>query len=115
VVTLAELRGMQRAAAAVKFDDALVAYLLALVEATRQHEALELGVSPRGAVALRRAAQARALADGRDWCIPEDVRDLAVDVFAHRVLVDARGATRRGAEEAAWILREIVERTPVPV
>jgi MoxR-like ATPase len=115
VVTLAELRGMQRAAAAVKFDDSLVAYLLALVEATRQHEALELGVSPRGAVALRRAAQARALADGRDWCIPEDVRDLAVDVFAHRVLLDARGATRRGSEEAAWVLREIVERIPVPV
>src|SRR3990172_11240130 len=52
VVTLAELRGMQRAAAAVKFDDSLVAYLLALVEATRQHEALELGVSPPGALAL---------------------------------------------------------------
>jgi hypothetical protein len=43
------------------------------------------------------------------------VRDLAVDVFAHRVLLDARGSARRGSEEAAWILREIVERVPVPV
>jgi MoxR-like ATPase len=70
VVTLPQLRGMQAAAERVKFDESLVAYLLDVVEETRQHEALELGVSPRGAVALRRAAQARALVDGRDYCIP---------------------------------------------
>jgi MoxR-like ATPase len=115
VVSLPELRGMQAAAASVKFENSLVAYLLAIVEATRRHEALELGVSPRGAVSLRRVAQARALVDGRDYCIPEDVRDLAVDVFAHRVLCDARAGARTGADETGWVLREILERVPVPV
>jgi MoxR-like ATPase len=115
VVSLPELRGMQRAAGAVKFDDRIVAYLLAIVEETRQHEALELGVSPRGAVLLRRVAQARALLDGRDYCIPEDVRDLAVAVFAHRVLLDGRSRASRGSEETEWVLRDILERVPVPV
>jgi MoxR-like ATPase len=116
VVSLPELRGMQQAASHVKLEDSIVGYLLALVQATREHEALELGVSPRGAVALRRAAQARALVEGRDYCIPEDVRDLAIDVFAHRVLIDARGGARRsGSGDTAWILREILDRAPVPV
>jgi MoxR-like ATPase len=115
VVPLAELRAIQQVATTVKFDDSLVAYLLALVEETRQHEALELGVSPRGAVALRRAAQARALTEGRDYCIPDDVRDLAVDVFTHRVMTDAGGGPRRNSEETAWIVREILERVPVPI
>jgi MoxR-like ATPase len=115
VVSLPELRGMQKVASQVKFADALAAYLLRLVEETRQHESLELGVSPRGAVALRRAAQARAMLDGRDYCIPEDVRDLAVDVMAHRIWPDARAGLRRGREEVEWILREILDAVPVPL
>jgi MoxR-like ATPase len=115
VVTIAELRGMQALAARVKFDDALVRYLLGIVDETRQHDAIQLGVSPRGAVALRRAAQARAVVDGRDYCIPEDVRDLALDVMAHRISVDGVGGLRRGAEETQWILREILDAVPVPL
>jgi MoxR-like ATPase len=115
VVTILELRGLQRAAAAVKFDEALVGYLLAIIAETREHEALEIGISPRGAIAMRRAAQARALVDGRDFCIPEDVRDLAVDVFAHRISLDPRSHRARGAQEAAWIIREILESLPVPL
>ena len=114
-VTIGELRELQRAAEAVKFDEALVGYLLAIVTETREHEALEIGVSPRGAVAMRRAAQARALVDGRDFCIPEDVRDLAVDVFAHRITVDPRSHHSRDGEETAWIVREILEAVPVPL
>jgi MoxR-like ATPase len=115
VVTASTLLAMQRFARAVKFDDALVSYLLTIVHETRQHEALELGVSPRGTIALRRAAQARALVDGRDYCIPDDVRDLAVDVFSHRVQVDPRSRPARSGEESAWIVREIVEQVPVPL
>ena len=114
-VTIAELRELQRAAQAVKFDEALVGYLLAIVSETREHEALEIGVSPRGAVAMRRAAQARALVDGRDFCIPEDVRDLAVDVFAHRISVDPRSHHSRDGEDTAWIIREILDALPVPL
>ena len=115
VLTRAEVLGMQALAARIKFDDKLVAYLLAIVKRTREHEGLAVGVSPRGGIALRRAAQARALLDGRDYCIPEDVRDLAVDVLAHRVLLAVRGPGSRGDGESAWILREILDQTDVPL
>jgi MoxR-like ATPase len=115
VVTGAEVLSLQRAANAVKFDGSIVAYLLAIVAETREHEALEIGVSPRGAIAMRRAAQARALVDGRDYCIPEDVRDLAVDVFAHRLTVDPRSRRGRAVEETPWIIREILDAIPIPL
>ncbi len=114
-IALSELASMQGLAAAVKFEDSLVGYLLGLVEETRRHPALELGVSTRGAVALRRAAQARALVAGRDYCIPEDVQELAVDVWAHRVVAGGPGGARPGSEESAWTLREILDRAPVPL
>lgn len=115
VVTLDELRAIQTVTGHIKFDDALVAYLLDLLRETREHEALELGVSPRGGLALRRAAQARALIDGRDYCIPEDVRELAIDVLAHRVAAGFHGNQSRGPEETAWILSEILDSVPVPL
>jgi MoxR-like ATPase len=115
VLAVADVRRMRAAAERVKLDDAVVGYLLAIVAETRSHDAVEVGVSPRGALALRRAAQARALVDGRDFCIPEDVRELAVDVLAHRIVVDPRGAGQRGAEEGEWIVREILEQVPVPL
>ena len=115
ILSTTEVRALRSAAEAVKFEDALARYLLAIVDATRQHDALSLGVSPRGAVALRRAAQARALCERRDYCIPEDVRDLAVAVFAHRLVVDPQNGPRNGGEEVEWIVRDILERVPVPV
>jgi MoxR-like ATPase len=115
VLDAAELTALQRAAAAVKFEDSLVGYLLQIARETRAHESVEVGVSPRGAIALRRAAQARALVEGRDFCIPEDVRDLAVDVLAHRIQLDARSGRAPGREEAAWIVREILDQVPVPL
>jgi MoxR-like ATPase len=114
-VTRAEVGAMQRVARQVKFDESIAAYLLAIVHATREHESLAVGVSPRGAIALRRIAQARALVEGRDYCIPDDVRDLVVDVLAHRVIADPRSGPARGGEETAWILREILDRVPVPL
>jgi MoxR-like ATPase len=115
VLEIGEMRAMQHVAEGVKFDDALVAYLLAIVEETREDEAIAVGASPRGAIALRRAAQARAVLDGRDYCIPDDVNELAVDVLAHRLIVDPRSGFAQGGEEAVWILREILDRTSVPL
>ena len=114
-MTRSDVYAMQRVARQVKFDDSLTAYLLAIVQETRDHDSLQVGVSPRGAIALRRIAQARALVEGRDFCIPDDVRDLVVDVLAHRVIVDPRSGSARGGEETAWILREILDRVPVPL
>ncbi len=115
VIGLSDLLAVQACAERVKVDDSLIAYLLALVEETRQHEALECGASTRGALALRRAAQAKALIDGRDYCIPEDIAELTVDVLAHRVSPALRSGLRRGPDESQWILQEILERTPVPL
>jgi MoxR-like ATPase len=115
VLDHADVLALQRVAAGIKFHDALVSYVLEIAAATRDHEAIAVGVSPRGAIALRRAAQARALLDGRDFCIPEDVSELAVDVLAHRITLDARTGHRTGAEETACLLREILDRTSVPL
>jgi MoxR-like ATPase len=115
VLNHSDVLALQRVAAGIKFHDALVSYVLAIVAETRSHEAIAIGVSPRGAIALRRAAQARALLDGRDFCIPEDVQELAVDVLAHRIALDARAGYRGSAEESECILREILDRTSVPL
>jgi len=116
VLTADDLVAMRAAAERVKFDDGLVGYLLEIVRATREHGGVRLGASPRGAVALRRAAQARALVDGRDFCIPEDVRDLATGVLAHRIVLDPRGETiGRGPEESEWLIREILDGVAVPL
>ena len=65
---------------------------------------------------LRRAAQARAFVEGRDFCLPDDFKRLILPVFAHRVVVNTRYAsTRKKSEQAAAILSEIVESTPVPL
>jgi MoxR-like ATPase len=66
-------------------------------------------------VSLRRVAQARALVDGRDYCIPEDVRDLAVPVLAHRVVLDPREVGGPASEEAEWVIREILDGAAVPL
>jgi len=115
VVSTDQILAMQEVADRIKFDDSLVAYLMAIVHETRHHEALAFGVSPRGAIALRRASQARALVEGRDFCIPDDVRDLAVDVLAHRMMSDTRSGASRSGEETTWILREILEQVAVPL
>ncbi len=114
VLSPADVLRLQRAAEAVRVDEALVDYLMALVEATRRSDALALGVSPRGSQALYRAAQAHAFLDGRDYCVPDDVKRLAVPVFAHRVI--PRGRRDRGADGdgAEAILAILVEQTPVP-
>ncbi|HEX5241534.1 MAG TPA: MoxR family ATPase, partial [Candidatus Limnocylindrales bacterium] len=81
--------------------DEVEAYGVAIVRATRDHEDLELGASPRASVALYRAAQASAVLAGRDFVLPDDVKAMAEPVLAHRLVVDVdravRGATAEGA------------------
>lgn len=115
ILSVDELLRLQTAVELVKVEESILGYLLDLVEATRRNESLAIGASTRGALALRRAAQASAMVDGRDYCIPEDVRDLAVDVLAHRVGLHARGVSGSESEEARWIVSEIVERVAIPM
>jgi MoxR-like ATPase len=112
----ADVAGMQEATARVKVDESLLDYALDIVDRTRQTEQLSLGVSPRGAVMLHRAAQARAFLEGRDYCVPDDFKSLIVPVFAHRVVVNSRYvSTQKKSEQAEAILREILDTTRVPL
>jgi MoxR-like ATPase len=100
----------------VRMDDALLDYLLQIVDATRKSDALELGISPRGALALFRSAQALALIEGRDYCIADDIKRLVMPCFAHRVLVSSRSAGLRShSREAEQALQDILQRTSVPI
>ncbi len=111
-----EILQLQNRAQEVRVDDALVDYILAIVEKTRSHESLSLGVSPRGGQALYRATQALALFEGRDYAIPDDVKRLAVPVFAHRVVINTRVAlAQRTSELSERILREILTTVEVPL
>ncbi len=109
---LGELLELQEAVRAVTLSDAVRRYLLDLVRATRERPELALGVSPRGALALSRVAQARALLSGRGFVLPDDVQALVVPTLAHRVQLsrDARYAGR----DAASTLLELVASRPVP-
>jgi MoxR-like ATPase len=115
VADLEDLRGIQECVEEIKINDSILSYLLTIVEHTRQHDAISLGVSTRGALALRRAAQAHALMDDRDYCVPDDVRDIAISVFAHRIITNQGGGLTQGSEEATWVLREILDQVPIPL
>ena len=112
----ADVISMQEQVSHVKVDDSLLDYALEIVDRTRQSEHFSLGVSPRGAVMLHRAAQARAFLEGRDYCLPDDFKRLIVPVFAHRVVVSSRySSTLKKSEQAEAILGEILDSTRVPL
>ena len=83
-----------------------------LANATREHEAVHLGASPRGSIALFRTSQAKALLEGRDFVTPDDVKDLAVPTLAHRVMVSP-GARVKGVTETDVVV-QCLARVPVP-
>jgi len=106
----------QSAASRVRVDESLVDYIMAVVEATRRSEFLLIGASPRGSLSLRRAAQALAHYEGRDYCIPDDIKQLVLPVLAHRVIVSSKySSPYRRSEEAEAILAEILRNIEVPL
>ena len=116
IVSTEELLGLQEYCESVAVDDAIAGYMLAIVEKTRTNESLTLGVSPRGTQSLYRACQALAVLEGRDYVLPDDVKRLAVPVFAHRVIVNTRAVlAQRGTEAAERILQDILTLVDVPI
>lgn len=116
VADVHDVLSMQEAVAQIKVDSSLHDYALEIVARTRKSDQLSLGVSPRGTLMLQRAAQARAFLDGRTFCLPDDFKQLAVAVFAHRVVASSRHASlQRKSETTEAVLREIVESVPVPL
>src|SRR6266700_5268666 len=120
VLSREELREFQEAVKQVTVDETIVDYMLALIERTRSHEGLALGVSPRGSQALYRAVQANALVEGRAYALPDDVKVLAPKVLGHRVVPAARPslAVRRDSNRAIIgerIVEEILAQIEVPL
>jgi MoxR-like ATPase len=116
VASGADVVAMQDEVTQVKVDDSLIDYALEIVRRTRESESLSLGVSPRGALALYRAAQAMAYLDGRSFCTPADFKSLAIPAFSHRVVVNVRFSTSlKKAEQAETVLGNMLESVPVPV
>jgi len=116
VLSAEELLDLQHRASKIGVDEMLVDYMLAIVEKTRTHESLALGVSPRGAQALYRATQALAMVEGRDYVIPDDVKRLVIPVFAHRIAINARASlAQRSSELSERILQEILTLVEVPL
>lgn len=115
IISEAVILEMQEKTKVISVDDSIVDYLLKIVEQTRNHDAIELGVSPRGTLALFHSAQALALVEGRDFCIPDDIKRLVVPCFGHRIII--RSQNRMSApttKEAEQILNEILSKTSVP-
>ena len=100
----------------VHMDGSVSDYLLAIVHATRHSELLSLGVSTRGALALNNAAKALALVRGREYCLPDDIKELAPIVLSHRVMLSrTQGMRMQSFEQAERIVLDILDTIPVPV
>lgn len=114
ILTTEQVRALQRAARDIRVDDSISRYILEIVNETRAHSELQVGVSPRGAISLFRSAQSLALLSGREFVIPDDVKQLSVAALAHRVV--ARGFNQTGQRESVeQILTSIMESVSVPV
>ena len=111
-VSLERVLEMQREVRDVTVKDSVLEYITDLSFATREHELVEMGVSPRGALHLDRMAKGRAYLEGRDYVIPEDVRAVFEDVCAHRIILAQRA--RASGATAARILREVLSAVPTP-
>jgi MoxR-like ATPase len=113
VITAEEVVALQHQRGQVTVSDPVRGYLVELVRATRDDDQVALGVSPRGALSLHRAVQARALLEGRSFTIPDDIKAMAVPVLAHRLIVTAQARLR--GDSAGAVLSRILEANPVPV
>lgn len=100
----------------VRVDESLLDYLMEIVNATRHSEMIELGVSPRGTLALHRAAQALAFSEDRAYCIADDIKRLVLPVFGHRISLNSRFQGRsRGGRDTDTVLEELLRGVQVPI
>ena len=108
-----QVLALQEAAREVTVEESVSEYLLDIVEATRRCEELHVGASTRGALCLYRAAQSLALVEGRDYVVPDDVKNLAVPVFSHRVI--SKGYLHGGQRQAVeTLIQRLVDEIPIP-
>jgi MoxR-like ATPase len=106
-IALAEVKELRRLCMQIRVEPPLQQYILDIVRSTRQHEEIRLGVSPRGTVALYKAAQALALLENRTYTLPDDVKFLAPFVLAHRLIP-------KGGQSAQFIVNQLLQTIAVP-
>jgi len=116
VLDKSDVLELQRQAETVTVEPVLIDYILNVITATRESQHLALGVSPRGGIILQQAARARALVYGRDYCIPDDIKQLAVPVLCHRVIPESRhGIHKRAVSDTFAIIMDIIDQMEIPV
>ncbi|WP_409304003.1 AAA family ATPase [Peribacillus sp. SCS-155] len=113
VITLQELRELQQEVKNVHVEDSIKRYIVELARRTRNHNSVYLGASPRGSIALMKAAQAFAFLNGRDYVLPDDVQYLAPTVFSHRIIL--KSEAKYEGMTAETVINEIMLKIPVPV
>ncbi len=113
VTTESELRPLQDAVTTVRVDDTIRMYVVAITQATREHDGLALGASPRAALSLYKTAQAKAVLDGRDFVTPDDVKEMAETVLAHRMILTSNSRLR--GRTTGMIVEEVLDSVPVPI
>ena len=107
-----EVSSLQEESHKIHIDDSLVDYMIQIVNRTREHQEIELGISPRGTAALFRAAQALAMVEGRGFVLPDDVKRLVHPVFEHRLVLIRSGG--RARTDARTVLAEIIDQIAIP-
>ncbi|GAA2700189.1 AAA family ATPase [Micromonospora olivasterospora] len=112
VVDAATLRAMQAALEDVVVEDSVGRYIVQLTAATREHPSVLVGASPRGSLALLLLSRARAVLDGRDYVVPEDVKEVAVPALAHRITLRPEMWLRR--VDPSFVVGEVLDQTPAP-
>ena len=116
VIRSTEVAELSHAVREVEVEESVLDYMLAIVTATRGADAVQVGVSPRGSLALYRAAQAHAFLEGRPFCIPDDVKAVAIPVLSHRILLKKKYAHLMDVrEEAEALIAELIAGIPVPL
>lgn len=116
ILDAGELLRLQTEVRRVRVSELLVDYLIRIVELTRKHEAIELGISPRGSLMLFRAAQALAFIRARDYCTADDIKQLVGPVFAHRLVLNQRYVKGRPDQaQVGQVLKEMLETIEVPL
>ena len=113
VTTESELRPLQDAVTTVRVDDTIRMYVVEITQATREHDGLSLGASPRAALSLYKTAQAKAALDGRDFVTPDDVKEMAETILAHRMILTSNSRLRGRTTET--IVEEVLDSVPVPI
>jgi MoxR-like ATPase len=116
ILSADDIQEAQKRVEEVQVHDSLLNYIMALTRMTRSNEQVTLGISPRGTMALYRAAQAQAFLAGRNYCVPDDIKCLVVPVFSHRVIINSRySSPLPKSAEAESVIRGLMEEVVVPL